>query len=315
MKKKWVEQYPVCQGCGRGWNEVTHSAKGFCRGCSRKKQYTEDKQNSEPKVKWAEQFDKCQSPSCPNTMNGITQQPHQAHGLCNSCYSIWHRGENLEHYHDVEEVRRMRPEVIQYMKDYMAEYYPENREKWPAYSEKWRTEKRDDAIAAWSRYREANREICRDSYKKWYDENPEKASAQGRKQRQENPEQYRQYNRNRRARLAGLEGIFTEDEWIDICEAHEFKCYHCGTHLEDTEEKRLTPDHLVPIDSKDIEPSNDIDNIGPLCSHCNSSKRVRSLFEFDCAYLEKRATKLISEGKTTHCVVQLWESAKHVANS
>lgn len=310
MKKKWLKQFPVCQECGRGWDAVTHAAKGLCRGCSRKQQYI-DNSGDKNRSKWSEEFTCCQNVNCPNTKDGVTQVVHQAQGLCKSCYSKKHRDDNLDHYHGVEELRRMKPEVVKYMRDYMDTYYPANKQKWVESGQKRRQEKPEACRAEWARYRENNREICRASFIKWYhvnEENKLQSLETARQWRQEHPEEARQLNRNRRAKLAGLEGNFTVEEWLQVCENHEFKCYHCGKGVDDG--ILLTPDHLVPVDSGDIVPTNDIDNIGPLCGPCNSSKRNKSLAEFDPTYLERQATRLTQEGKEGHCVVQLWNKIR-----
>lgn len=302
MRKKMLDKHPVCEGCGRSWDEVTHQAKGLCRGCYRKQQY-KDNEGDKKREKWAKDYDCCQE--C-----GTTEVIHASNGLCRTCYSKQHRDENLEHYHEVEEIRRMQPHVIEYMRNYMAEYYPANKGKWLVSGRKWRTEKHDDALASWARYREANRGKCRESYRKWYEANPEKSAAQGRKWRKENPEKARQHNRDRRAKKAGLEGIFTESQFVELCEAHNFQCYHCGTGPADG--NALVPDHLVPVENtvEGIIPSNDIDNIGPLCVSCNSSKSNMPLFDFDIQYLQMRAEALTEEGKVDHCVVQLFNMTK-----
>lgn len=94
------------------------------------------------------------------------------------------------------------------------------------------------------RYREKHREISR----RWEKNNPEKVSAA----------KYR-----RRCTL----GSFTAIELKAKFEEMGNKCAHCGTT-----EKKLTVDHIVPLNKNG---TNFIDNIQPLCGSCNSSKGAR----------------------------------------
>ncbi len=67
----------------------------------------------------------------------------------------------------------------------------------------------------------------------------------------------------RRARIEGNGGSHTTDEWLALVEQHDKRCARC------LEQKPLTRDHIVPISRGG---TNDITNIQPLCSSCNSSK-------------------------------------------
>lgn len=72
---------------------------------------------------------------------------------------------------------------------------------------------------------------------------------------------------NRRARKAGNSGSHTVKEWQALCEAAGHRCLCCGSA------RKLTRDHVIPIDSGG---SDNIENIQPLCKSCNSSKGTKS---------------------------------------
>jgi hypothetical protein len=278
IKLKSGQEVDRCQECQRDWDVVKHAAGGLCRGCNRMKQHKEAK----PPQRWSEKFDYCQGQECPNTEDNITSQPHNADGLCRSCYSSKQRYVDLEHSHVMEATRRAQPGFAEKQKTFYDAWYEKNRErhienvvKYGQEHPEWRREQN-------AKYREANREVCRASFKKWYyanEENKEKSVNQYRKWREEHPEESRQHNRNRRARLANAEGEFTVEEWLQCCEDHNFQCYHCHKGIDDG--ILLTPDHLVPIIKSG---SNFISNIAPLCESCNSSKKDRDLQEFDIEY-------------------------------
>ena len=69
---------------------------------------------------------------------------------------------------------------------------------------------------------------------------------------------------NRRALIEGNGGKHTTDEWLSLIDEYKNKCAWCK------EEKPLTRDHIVPLSRGG---TNKIENIQPLCSSCNSSKR------------------------------------------
>ena len=63
-------------------------------------------------------------------------------------------------------------------------------------------------------------------------------------------------------------GKFSVAEWRALCAKYDHRCLCCG------EQKRLTPDHVVPISRGG---SNAIDNIQPLCLACNMRKHAKTI--------------------------------------
>jgi 5-methylcytosine-specific restriction endonuclease McrA len=69
-----------------------------------------------------------------------------------------------------------------------------------------------------------------------------------------------------KARRRGAIGNFTAEQWSAKCAEFGGKCAHCGAT------ERLEIDHIKPIA---LGGTNTIDNVQPLCRHCNSSKGAR----------------------------------------
>jgi len=70
----------------------------------------------------------------------------------------------------------------------------------------------------------------------------------------------------RRALQKALPASFTHKEWKELCEKYDNRCLCCGV------QGKMTPDHIVPLCKGG---AGTIDNIQPLCRHCNCSKREK----------------------------------------
>ena len=130
------------------------------------------------------------------------------------------------------------------------------------------------------RYYKENRETILDRIRgkyntqslAYYHANKEHYAEAQRRRRKENPELVVRYNHERRARVSGAEGSYTQGEWESTIEACGGACAYCGAAG-----SRLTVDHVQPISKGG---SNVIDNILPACSKCNSSKGDKSLLHW-----------------------------------
>jgi 5-methylcytosine-specific restriction endonuclease McrA len=112
----------------------------------------------------------------------------------------------------------------------------------------------------------ANPEKVREADRAWRAANPEKVREADRAWRAANPEKLTARNHRRRARKKSVDGTFTAQEWIDLCNFYNNRCLCCG------EQDKLTVDHVIPII---CDGQNTIDNIQPLCGSCNSRKGTK----------------------------------------
>jgi hypothetical protein len=96
--------------------------------------------------------------------------------------------------------------------------------------------------------------------------------------RNKNIENYRNVGRinfhRRRAMVAKVGGSFTTSEFTQLQSEYGFKCLRCGISAENTPQKKLTADHIIPISKGG---PNHISNIQPLCLSCNCSKGTRTV--------------------------------------
>ena len=95
----------------------------------------------------------------------------------------------------------------------------------------------------------------------------ESTKERGKRYYIKNKEEVLLRNRDSKARRRGAEGKFTPAEWRSLLDKYEHKCLWCGkTGV------KLTVDHVLPVSKGG---TNYIDNIQPLCDHCNKSKNAR----------------------------------------
>ena len=79
----------------------------------------------------------------------------------------------------------------------------------------------------------------------------------------------RHKRRSQRMSQARLLGTHTNDEWTALLREYNYSCAKCGRRAPDV---TISKDHIVPVS---VGGSDDIDNIQPLCTRCNSSKSTR----------------------------------------
>ncbi len=78
----------------------------------------------------------------------------------------------------------------------------------------------------------------------------------------------------RRAQLRGTGGSHTVEEWENLKAQHNWSCPSCNQKEPFTNQlnKKLIQDHIIPISKGG---SDNIENIQPLCGHCNRVKHAR----------------------------------------
>jgi 5-methylcytosine-specific restriction endonuclease McrA len=88
------------------------------------------------------------------------------------------------------------------------------------------------------------------------------------KWRAEHPEAARTHRATQRAKELGIEGSYTEAEWIELQEYYNYHCLSCLQQFPGD----LEADHVRPLQQGG---TNTIDNIQPLCTPCNRKKGTR----------------------------------------
>ena len=148
-------------------------------------------------------------------------------------------------------------------------------------------------------------EKARAAAKKWNHANPEKRREQQRRDRARDPEKHKlklaAYHAAHpevvrlksvayRARKANAAGRFSGRQWADLLAHYRGRCGYCGA------EERLQADHRIPLSRGG---SNDISNIMPACSSCNTRKARSTEGEF-------RARLMRAQLETSHVMPYEW---------
>ena len=87
--------------------------------------------------------------------------------------------------------------------------------------------------------------------------------------RHNNKDSINQRTANRRALVRGAIGSFSLEDWLRLKQSHDYTCQMCGLREPGI---TLTRDHIMPLSRGG---QNVIENIQPLCSSCNSSKKEK----------------------------------------
>ena len=89
-------------------------------------------------------------------------------------------------------------------------------------------------------------------------------------------EDRRKVKRERKQKLE-MRGSHSTLEWESLKASYDYCCLNCGRR---EPEIKLTQDHVIPLDKNG---TNDISNIQPLCTSCNSHKRCK-IADYRLAY-------------------------------
>ncbi len=123
-----------------------------------------------------------------------------------------------------------------------------------AYAAKWKKDNREKSLG-----------LARDYARR----NKDRQLANSRKRNAENPAKFQASKAKKKARDLGIEGTFTWQEFVALCDKFGNVCLSCGVSA------KLTVDHVIPLSQNGC--TNDIGNIQPLCLSCNSSKGTKTI--------------------------------------
>lgn len=107
--------------------------------------------------------------------------------------------------------------------------------------------------------------------RKWAEENREKLREQDRQYRENNRDKRNASEGRRRARKLSLPNTLTSDEYSEIKEYFSNLCAICERVFEHM-------DHFIPLSSG--HGGTTFENMVPMCSRCNLSKKDRNPFEW-----------------------------------
>lgn len=138
----------------------------------------------------------------------------------------------------------------------IREYNAAHPEKKQARQKRYEDSHWDQILQRSRDYYATHKELHNARAKSWSDRHPEAKLA---------------HVHNRRAKKLANGGTYTESEWIALKRKYDYRCLCC---FKQEPEIWLTIDHVVPIAAGG---RNSIDNLQPLCLHCNQSKGTKCI--------------------------------------
>lgn len=112
-----------------------------------------------------------------------------------------------------------------------------------------------------------NKQKVLESARNWRLRNKDRVRNANSEWKKNHPESDTVYKQNRRARKNNNGGKFSISEWKELKEMYGNQCLSCKQN-----NVPLQPDHVVPLA---LGGRNSIDNIQPLCQHCNCTKYTK----------------------------------------
>ena len=200
----------------------------------------------------------------------------------------------------------------EYHAAYRQQHGQERREKWKEwaqqnqehrqmYREKWKAEKRQDE--EWltetrrksrekstlerqlkpvevqkrkAKYRETHREQLRINGREYQSQNAEQIGIRKRLwEKTLTGGTVRRLSRQRYlSRKHQASGYCTKEQWLGICQSHEWRCYLCNCQLTD---RTVVIEHRTPLSRGG---TNDLSNLAPSCALCNAKKHSKTEEEY-----------------------------------
>ena len=121
---------------------------------------------------------------------------------------------------------------------------------------RYKAENHDRVLIQDAAYRDANAVDLAERLRQWKLDHPESYSAI-----------HRRAKHKRRMLIEQDGGHWTNEEWLALKHAYDYRCADCGKHEPD--EVSLTVDHVIPLSKGG---SNSVGNLAPRCRSCNSKK-------------------------------------------
>lgn len=158
-----------------------------------------------------------------------------------------------------------------------AKWVENNPEQVSAYVETYRVEKKDMIAAGKQKWRAANRQKHAAHSRSWRRRSRKSFLASLRRYYKNHPEKVMFLRNRRRARLAGIPGVYTQAD-LDLLFAQQTgKCFYCASEIT---RKTYQVDHKTPVSRLDLNPTNWPENLCLACRPCNASKGALTEAEF-----------------------------------
>jgi len=195
-------------------------------------------------------------------------------------YADGYRGQCTACLNELAREYKQRPEVKQQRRDYDQEYEsrPGRQEPRRAYQRAYNQRPYVKArVLAHMQRPDVNERVKERERQRWQNDAHlrEYKRVYLRERYRNNPEHKRKQIAHsmaaihaRRAKLKKNGGSYSAKQWRELCAKYGHVCLCCG------KAEKLTPDHIVPIDSGG---SGDISNIQPLCLPCNLRKATKTI--------------------------------------
>lgn len=165
-------------------------------------------------------------------------------------------------------------EKRKYVREQMRKYratHPEYKEKERLKALEYTKKYPDRRKASTKKWRESNKDKWNAYMQIWRKNNPERWKELSKEYRDRNIDVIRVKEAQKETRRRKATGSFTLEEWNAKKKLFNHTCPSCGKK---EGEIKLTIDHAVPLIAGG---THNIDNLQPLCAHCNFSKREKTI--------------------------------------
>ena len=159
-------------------------------------------------------------------------------------------------------------EKKEYKRIKAQEWRDANPERHRAYQKGYRSDHPEECKARNDKRNAEHPELVAGYKQKYTETHPGANNKSSANWRRNHPEEKRALTRQRRAKIRGVGGIITAQEWKTIVEFYGPACLCCG------QIKPHTMDHIIPISCGG---PHTIDNVQPICLDCNISKGTKTI--------------------------------------